>query len=170
MHVLTRQFRLRLLRRITGITGTRSATAEHLAAAIPRVRKATDLPVAVGFGVRTPAQAAEVVRVADAAVVASALIDTLAAHLDDAGPGNAGCGAHGARPGARAGGRGAERAGHTHNARAAMPWATRRRYSTDGLPLDAMRTANAIAFSLSCIRSAMACRTSSSLTPASLSS
>jgi tryptophan synthase alpha chain len=70
---------------ITGITGTRSATTEHLAAAIPRVRKATDLPVAVGFGVRTPAQAAEAVRVADAAVVASALIDTLAAHLDDAG-------------------------------------------------------------------------------------
>ena len=70
---------------ITGITGTSSATAEHLAAAIPRVRKATDLPIAIGFGVRTPAQAAEVVRVADAAVVASALIDTLAAHLDDSG-------------------------------------------------------------------------------------
>jgi tryptophan synthase alpha chain len=49
------------------------------------VRKATDLPVAVGFGVRTPVQAAEVVRVADAAVVASALIDTLAAHLDESG-------------------------------------------------------------------------------------
>ncbi len=39
---------------ITGITGTRSATAEHLAAAIPRIRRATDLPIAVGFGVRTP--------------------------------------------------------------------------------------------------------------------
>ena len=55
---------------ITGITGTRSATAEHLAAAIPRIRRVTDLPIAVGFGVRTPAQAAEAVRVADAAVVA----------------------------------------------------------------------------------------------------
>jgi tryptophan synthase alpha chain len=70
---------------ITGITGTRSATADALAAAIPRVRKATDLPIAIGFGVRTPAQAAEVVRVADAAVVASALIETLAAHLDAKG-------------------------------------------------------------------------------------
>jgi len=70
---------------ITGITGTRSATAEHLAEAIPRVRKATGLPIAVGFGVRTPAQAAEVAQIADAAVVASALIDTLAAHLDEAG-------------------------------------------------------------------------------------
>jgi len=67
---------------ITGITGTRTATAEHLAGAIPRVRKVTDLPIAVGFGVRSPEQAATVARAADAAVVASALIDTLAASLD----------------------------------------------------------------------------------------
>jgi tryptophan synthase alpha chain len=70
---------------ITGITGTRSATAEDLAANIPRIRRVSDLPVAVGFGVRTPAQAAEVARLADAAVVASALIDTLAASLDERG-------------------------------------------------------------------------------------
>ena len=70
---------------ITGITGTRSAAFDDLAAAIPRVRRATDLPVAIGFGVRSPAQAAEAVRVADAAVVASALIDTLAASLDAEG-------------------------------------------------------------------------------------
>ena len=70
---------------ITGITGTRSATSEHLARAIPRVRKATDLPIAIGFGVRTPAQAAEASRIADAAVVASALLETLSRHLDDAG-------------------------------------------------------------------------------------
>lgn len=67
---------------ITGITGTRSATSEHLAEAIPRVRRATNLPIAIGFGVRTSAQAAEASRVGDAAVVASALVDTLAAHLD----------------------------------------------------------------------------------------
>jgi tryptophan synthase alpha chain len=70
---------------ITGITGTRTATAEHLAEAIPRVRKVTDLPIAVGFGVRSPEQAATVARAADAAVVASALIDTLAASLDAQG-------------------------------------------------------------------------------------
>jgi tryptophan synthase alpha chain len=70
---------------ITGITGTRSATAADLAAAIPRVRRATDLPIAIGFGVRTPEQAADAVRVADAAVVASALIETLAASLDGKG-------------------------------------------------------------------------------------
>ncbi len=67
---------------ITGITGTRSATLADLSAAIPRVRAVTDLPIAIGFGVRTPAQAAEAVRVADAAVVASAVIETLAASLD----------------------------------------------------------------------------------------
>ncbi len=70
---------------ITGITGTRSATSEHLAAAIPRIRRVTELPIAVGFGVRSPAQAAEASRIADAAVVASALIDTLAANLDASG-------------------------------------------------------------------------------------
>jgi tryptophan synthase alpha chain len=70
---------------ITGITGTRSATADDLARHIPRIRKVSNLPIAVGFGVRTPAQAAEVVRIADAAVVASALIDTLATSLDDKG-------------------------------------------------------------------------------------
>jgi len=70
---------------ITGITGTRSATSEHLASAIPRVRKATTLPIPIEFGVRTPAQAAEASRVGDAAVVASALIDTLAASLDEHG-------------------------------------------------------------------------------------
>ncbi len=67
---------------ITGITGTRSASAASLAAAVPRVRAVTNLPIAIGFGVRTPAQAAEAVRVADAAVVASALINTLSASLD----------------------------------------------------------------------------------------
>ena len=70
---------------IAGITGTRSATEAHLAQAIPRIRRVTDLPVAVGFGVKTPEQAAAAVRIADAAVVASALIDILAADLDEEG-------------------------------------------------------------------------------------
>jgi tryptophan synthase alpha chain len=70
---------------ITGITGTRTASAEDLADAIPKIRRATKLPIAVGFGVRSPAQAAAAVRAADAAVVASALIDTLAGTLDGNG-------------------------------------------------------------------------------------
>jgi tryptophan synthase alpha chain len=70
---------------ITGITGTRTASADELAAAIPRLRAATDLPIAIGFGVRSPAQAEAAVRAADAAVVASSLIDLLAATLDAQG-------------------------------------------------------------------------------------
>lgn len=67
---------------ITGITGTRTATADELADAIPRIRRATSLPIAVGFGVRTPSQAAAAVTHADGAVVASALIDIVKADLD----------------------------------------------------------------------------------------
>lgn len=70
---------------IAGITGTRSAESASLEAAIPRLRKHTDLPIAIGFGVRTPQQAAEAAKVADGAVVASALIDTLAKSLDENG-------------------------------------------------------------------------------------
>jgi tryptophan synthase alpha chain len=70
---------------ITGVTGTRTASADELAAAIPHIRAVTDLPIAIGFGVRTPAQAAAAVRAADAAVVASALLDTLASSLDEHG-------------------------------------------------------------------------------------
>lgn len=69
---------------ITGITGTRTASAADLARDIPRIRAATDLPIAVGFGVRTPEQAATVAAHADAAIVASALIDTLCRENADA--------------------------------------------------------------------------------------
>lgn len=67
---------------ITGITGTRSASDEDLRAALPRIRAATDLPIAIGFGIRTPEQAASASRIADGAVVASALLATLAKTLD----------------------------------------------------------------------------------------
>lgn len=70
---------------IAGITGTKSADAEAVAQAVARLRRHSSLPVAVGFGIRTPEQAASVARIADAAVVGSALVDELAAHLDAAG-------------------------------------------------------------------------------------
>jgi tryptophan synthase alpha chain len=70
---------------IAGITGTRSAEASALSQAIPRLRRHTDLPIAIGFGVRTSAQAGEASRIADGAVVASALIETLAKSLDAEG-------------------------------------------------------------------------------------
>ncbi len=70
---------------ITGITGTRSADSASIRAAVARLRRFTQLPIAVGFGIKNPVQAAEVARAADAAVVASALIDRLALNLDPAG-------------------------------------------------------------------------------------
>jgi tryptophan synthase alpha chain len=70
---------------ITGITGTRSADAASVRAAIERLRRFTQLPVAVGFGIKTPAQAAQVARAADAAVVGSTVVDRLALNLDSAG-------------------------------------------------------------------------------------
>ncbi|MGH7090712.1 MAG: tryptophan synthase subunit alpha [Stellaceae bacterium] len=70
---------------VAGITGTKSAAIDSVAKAVARVKRHADLPVAVGFGIRTPLQAAEVARVADAAVVGSALVDRVAASLDGAG-------------------------------------------------------------------------------------
>jgi len=67
---------------IAGITGTRSADAASVHSAVARLRRFTDLPVAVGFGVKTPKQAAAVAKAADAAVVGTALVDRLALNLD----------------------------------------------------------------------------------------
>jgi tryptophan synthase alpha chain len=70
---------------IMGITGTRSAADTEIAAAVARLKRHTDLPVAVGFGIRTPDQAATVAGIADAAVVGSAIVDKIVASLDDHG-------------------------------------------------------------------------------------
>ncbi|MCG5242732.1 tryptophan synthase subunit alpha [Azospirillum doebereinerae] len=76
---------------IAGITGTASAANTAIDAAVERLKRHTALPVAVGFGIRTPEQAADVARVADAAVVGSAIVTRLADGLDEGGK---------ARPGA----------------------------------------------------------------------
>jgi tryptophan synthase alpha chain len=68
---------------IAGITGTGSAAVDDVAKAVTRLKRHTALPIAVGFGIKTPRQAAEIARLADAAVVGSALVDRLAANLDD---------------------------------------------------------------------------------------
>ncbi len=70
---------------IAGITGTRPADAAAVAAAVARLRRFTPLPVAVGFGIKSPEQAAQVARAADAAVVGSALVQRLALNLDPDG-------------------------------------------------------------------------------------
>ena len=70
---------------ITGITGAAAPSADRVAGAVERIRASTDLPIAVGFGIREPAQAAEVARGADAAVVGSALVDLVRENLDGEG-------------------------------------------------------------------------------------
>jgi tryptophan synthase alpha chain len=75
---------------VAGITGTKSAEASDIERAITRIRASTKLPLAVGFGIRTPEQAAAMARFADAAVVGSALVSTVADNLDAAGRPRAG--------------------------------------------------------------------------------
>lgn len=61
----------------TGVTGTRNQLSEDAGGLVRRIRKHTKLPVAVGFGVSTPEQFAEVGKFADAAVVGSAIVKTI---------------------------------------------------------------------------------------------
>ncbi len=62
---------------IKGVTGAASLDVSTLGPAVERIRAAAALPVAVGFGIREPEQAAEAARVADAVVIGSALVDRL---------------------------------------------------------------------------------------------
>lgn len=67
---------------ILGITGTKSAQQQAVDEAVARIKRHTDLPVAVGFGVRTPESAREICKAADAAVVGSAIVDHIKTGLD----------------------------------------------------------------------------------------
>jgi tryptophan synthase alpha chain len=58
----------------TGVTGERAELSAELTDLVARVKSATELPVAVGFGVSTPEQAATVARIADGVIVGSALV------------------------------------------------------------------------------------------------
>lgn len=51
---------------------------EHIEEAVARLRRHTDLPVCIGFGIRTPEHAANIARLADGAVVGSAFVDLIA--------------------------------------------------------------------------------------------
>jgi tryptophan synthase alpha chain len=67
---------------VAGVTGVKSADASTVAPHVERVRKASGLPVAVGFGIKTPEIAAAIARVADGVVVGSALVDEVAEALE----------------------------------------------------------------------------------------
>ncbi len=63
---------------IAGITGTASASHQAVATAVTRIRRHTALPICVGFGIKSRAQAVDIARVADGAVVGSAIVQALA--------------------------------------------------------------------------------------------
>ncbi len=72
---------------VAGITGLQQAAAASIEESVARLKAATDLPVAVGFGIRTPDQAAQVAAVADGVVVGSAIVEIVAQHgVDAPGP------------------------------------------------------------------------------------
>jgi tryptophan synthase alpha chain len=70
---------------VLGITGTKSASEETVRSHVERIKRHTRLPVGVGFGIKTPEQAAAVARHADAAVVGSAIVDQVKVALDAQG-------------------------------------------------------------------------------------
>ena len=69
-----------------GVTGARDAIATGAEALVARIRSATDLPIALGFGISRPEHVAEVGRWADAAVVGSALVEVIARAAPDRVP------------------------------------------------------------------------------------
>ena len=75
---------------VAGITGAGSATAADVGAAVARYRKASDLPVAVGFGIKTADDVRAMAAHADAVVVGSSIVQRIAAGLDADGRAKAG--------------------------------------------------------------------------------
>ena len=71
---------------VAGITGMQQAGQASIEDAVARLKAATDLPVAVGFGVRGPEQAEAIGRCADAVVVGSAIVELIGQHGASAGP------------------------------------------------------------------------------------
>ncbi len=65
---------------VAGITGLQQAQQGSIEAAVARIKATTDIPVAVGFGVRTPEQARAIGRVADGVVIGSAIVEIIAAN------------------------------------------------------------------------------------------
>ena len=70
---------------IAGITGTKAPDIDAVRAHIARIKQQTRLPIAVGFGIKTPEQARALAGAADGIVVGSALVNAIAASLDAAG-------------------------------------------------------------------------------------
>ena len=70
---------------IAGVTGTKSFSESDVRAAVARLKEKGGLPVAVGFGIKTPEQAGAIARFADGAVVGSAIVDLVKKHTQNGG-------------------------------------------------------------------------------------
>ncbi len=68
---------------VLGVTGTRSAVTDQVEAAVGRLKQHTDLPVAVGFGIKSPEQAHAIAAKADGIVIGSAIVDIVKQNLDE---------------------------------------------------------------------------------------
>ncbi len=68
---------------VTGVTGARAMLSNEIAPMIAELRKHTDKPISVGFGVSTSEQATQVAQVADGVIVGSAIVNVVEEHIDD---------------------------------------------------------------------------------------
>jgi len=71
---------------IAGVTGTKSYAQSDVASALAKLKQRSKIPCAVGFGIKTPEQAAAIARMADGAVVGSAIVSRIAAALESGRP------------------------------------------------------------------------------------
>ena len=72
-----------------GITGTQSFAIERVRNSVKTLKSHTNLPIAVGFGIKTKQHVSEITKIADAAIVGSAVVDVIEKSLDANGNGNA---------------------------------------------------------------------------------
>jgi tryptophan synthase alpha chain len=68
---------------VTGVTGARAMLSDEIAPMIAELRKHTDKPISVGFGVSTPDQATQIAQIADGVIVGSAIINVVEEHIND---------------------------------------------------------------------------------------
>jgi tryptophan synthase alpha chain len=73
---------------VAGVTGAAVGAETDISAGVERARRVSNLPVAVGFGVRTPEQAAKFARIADGVVVGSALVELVREAVEQGDPGS----------------------------------------------------------------------------------
>ena len=69
-----------------GVTGVRSNITTDIGSIVKSVRQVTDVPCAIGFGIHTPEQAAQMAQIADGVIVGSAIVKIIAEHQESAGP------------------------------------------------------------------------------------